>query len=125
MTEKFPFKIGRNPQKKYCLLLTREWQDEIIELKRRSNYDSDYESDEDENNEEEEKNWMDLEVSVLKKSGLKLEFNVTAAQNRILIDRLRIKPIEKPDGSEVAYEGPQYGLAWRNLIDIVLFSCVC
>ncbi|KAF3449075.1 hypothetical protein FNV43_RR09799 [Rhamnella rubrinervis] len=111
MTEEFPFKIQRNPQSS-TLLLMRKWRDETIEVE---GYIPDInkiygdENDEDGNPKGAcYETSIDLDVSVSKKqNGLKLMFGVTAFRNRIFVNHLSIKSIKCPDGSEVAYSGPE------------------
>ncbi|KAF3449076.1 hypothetical protein FNV43_RR09800 [Rhamnella rubrinervis] len=110
MTEEFPFKIRRNPQSR-TLLLTRRWRDEKIEVEGYiPNLNEVYDENDEDGNPKgpcyDTRIYLHVSVS-RKQNGLKLKFGVTAFQNKIFINSLSIKSIKYPDGSEVAYNGPE------------------
>lgn len=106
----FPFKVQDNPGER-TILLTREYQDEIIRVEvDMPNPDAtDEEEDDNEDNDEgaDSRTSIPLVVSISKGNGTCLEFGVTAFPDEIAIDSLSIK---HPEGSEeqLAYEGPDF-----------------
>lgn len=111
----FPFKIQDNPGER-TVLLTREYQDEVIKVEV-DMPNPDLGEDEDEGSNEDEANErtsIPLVVNISKGNGMHLEFGVTAFPDEITIDSLSIK---QPGDSEdqLAYEGPDFNDLDENL----------
>ncbi|KAJ0235065.1 hypothetical protein HA466_0266870 [Hirschfeldia incana] len=115
--EGFPFEIIDTPRER-TLFLTREFEDETIQVEVDSSatYDDDEEEEEEaeaqKDDEDDEESSVKLRipmvVSVSKgDDGVCLEFGVSAYPDEIVIDSLSIK---QPQGSEneLAYEGPDF-----------------
>lgn len=105
----FAFKIQDNPGER-TILLTREYQDEIIKVEVDMPNPDDFEEEEGDGNEEDaadNRSSIPLVVSISKGNGTCLEFGATAFPDEITIDSLSIK---QPEGSEdqLAYEGPDF-----------------
>ncbi|KAL5809250.1 hypothetical protein ACOSQ3_029941 [Xanthoceras sorbifolium] len=112
----FPFKIQDNPGER-TILLTREYQDEIIKVEvDMPNVEGADEDGDDDNEDDEADNryTIPLVVSITRGSGTCLEFGATASPDEIQIDSLSIK---QPEASEdqIAYEGPDFEDLDENL----------
>ncbi|KAF3449077.1 hypothetical protein FNV43_RR09801 [Rhamnella rubrinervis] len=107
--DEFPFKIQDNRGER-TILLTREYQDEIIKVEvDMPDIYAEEEADEegDENDEEGSDESIHLVVSVSKDNGgLQLEFGVTAYPNEISIDHLSMQPGGSED--DLTYDGPEF-----------------
>ncbi|KAE8099330.1 hypothetical protein FH972_017321 [Carpinus fangiana] len=126
----FPFQIEDRPGER-TILLTRSFEDEIIKVEvdilQIGTKDEDEEEDGDEDYKKDDIDSIPLFVTITQKSGMSLQFGVTAKKNgevymggvitsnyEICIDSLAMKQPEVSE-DQLAYEGPEFTDLDENL----------
>lgn len=112
----FPFEIQDNPGHQ-TITLKREYQTEVIKVEVHMTDLVTGEDGEDNAADDDEKaseSSIPLVVTVSKKNGPSLEFNVTAFPDEIAIDSLAIRDPEISE-DQIAYEGPDFSDLDENL----------
>ncbi|XP_054784782.1 uncharacterized protein At2g39795, mitochondrial [Prosopis cineraria] len=113
----FPFSIEDNPGER-TVFLKRQYEDETITVQVDvPNVAAEEDEDEDEGGDQEEnrdESSIPLVVNISKRSGVTLEFGITAFPDEISIDSLSIKQSEESE-DQLAYEGPEFHDLDENL----------